>query len=166
MNGEAERRFNSVAAAAEKAADSAENVKQGSEHGVDVEQVPRLDFLVEFAVNSDCGDTAEKAAVEHHAADRVYHNVSELVEPELADILKRLDDEIEVGDTVDDMRADEYARADREKDQQEVVDVAAEAFDKVVAHKGAGDSSEHDHNSVGADLPAEDVKRRKHSITP
>ena len=42
----------------------------------------------------------------------------------------------------------------------------AEALDKVVAHKGAGDSAEHDHNSVGADLPAEDVKRRKHSITP
>ena len=105
-------------------------------------------------------DSAEKTAVENHSADCVNYCVAELIKPKRADILKRLDDDVEVGKTVDYMRSDKYTRADWEQNKQEIVDITAVAFNHISADEDAGKCAQNHHDAVGADLPAEDVKRR------
>lgn len=164
VNGKAKMRLNAVAAAAEKAADSAEHMEQRHEHRVKVKEVAGIEAFVEVAVYRDRDKTADKAAVEHHAADAVENDIPEFFKPQTADILERLNQQIKVGERVNDMRAEENSGAENQHGQHKVKHVDAEAFfGEPCAEKSARQSAEHDHDAVGAELSAEQFKRRKHT---
>ena len=159
MRRKAEMRLDAVAAAAEEAADPAEYMKQRHEHRVQIKEVAGVDALVKVTVDRDRDQTADKAAVKHHAADAIEYNIPEFFKPQTADILECLDQQVEVRKRVDDMRAEEDAAAEDQHDQHEVEHVDAEAlFGEPCADKAARQSAEHNHDAVHTEFSAEEFK--------
>ena len=162
VNGEAKRRLNAVAAAAEKAADPAEYMEQRHQHGKEVKEMTALDALVEFAVNRNGCQSSEKAAVEHHAADTHGEQLPEAVKPQLADMLKSENQRLNIRKRKDNVCADENTDADRQHQNQQVKQIHTEASDQKPADQRAEKTADHDHDSVGSDFLAEDYDGRKH----
>lgn len=166
VNGEAEFALHTVAAAAQKTADTAENVEQGREHRVDIEDVVAVDphAFVELGVDQNTDTAADKAAVEDDAAEAVFEHLPQLVNAYFVDMSKVVDEQADVRHSVYKTGKDQQTDHRGDHRERKVVDIDIKALDQPRADQKADGKSDDGHHAVHTDLSAENLEGWEHFL--